>query len=202
MFCFILLLLRLFRYCLFFHISVVSCSRPLVCRSSSVSFLVLRLFVHVSLRYYVSLFAAVNPLPSPLPAFDLTFGALFSKAYRVRTVLLNAMSGRKKARRSLLSVVAGESPNPPPLFSACDFREAPHVRGHMLLLVLVLLVGKERCYHVRQQDEIKNTHTKRKAWPPLRRALLRYDCVRLRLGISGKTSQQNKNLTHTYMYAM
>lgn len=44
-------------------------------------------------------------------AFDLAFGALFSKVYRVRWVVANVTSGRGRARnkrKSFLPVVGGE----------------------------------------------------------------------------------------------
>lgn len=64
----------------------------------------------------VSILCMRKPIPpvsprvyvSTLVAFDLAFGALFSKVYRVRRVLSQAGGRRQRSRRSFLPLVSGE----------------------------------------------------------------------------------------------
>ena len=83
----------------------LSCSWSLV-RCYRLSF-----FTSIDFDHRAVLWVACLFLVGGGTAFDLAFGALFSKVYRVRWVVANVTSGRGRARnkrRSFLPVVGGE----------------------------------------------------------------------------------------------
>lgn len=71
--------------------------------------------IYVTVREILSTRLNVLPPPAPpicllsLAAFDLAFGALFSKVYRVRRVLSQVGGRRQRSRRSFLPLVSGET---------------------------------------------------------------------------------------------